>query len=144
MKRIKNYVEFIYCECNCGKTLPKRNKNRGLNRFIQGHSNWTRFGRIKGNNNPNWKGGRIISKDGYIYVKKRDHKFANSGGYCPEHRIVYEEYYKCCLIPWAIIHHIDGDKQNNNINNLKAMKQSDHARIHNPFHSSSTVTTILP
>lgn len=30
-------VEFIYCECKCGKTIPKYDKKHRIRRFIIGH-----------------------------------------------------------------------------------------------------------
>lgn len=34
------------------------------------------------------------------------------------HQWIYENHFKCCLLPYANIHHIDGDKDNNDPQNL--------------------------
>ena len=67
-----------------------------------------------------WKGGRMLKK-GYWLILRRDHRFANSQGYVREHRIIVEDQWNCCLLPWADVHHRDGDKQNNAWYNLWPM-----------------------
>ena len=47
------------------------------------------------------------------------------------HRLIYEDYYGVSLLSFVYIHHIDGNKSNNNINNLQPMYASDHQRMHN-------------
>jgi len=85
---------------------------------------------VKGNN---WKGGIIVDKEGYILERCKDHRFANSAGYVRQHRLVYERYHKCSLLPWAIVHHKDGNRANNDISNLEASTQSKHCGHHNKF-----------
>ena len=46
------------------------------------------------------------------------------------HRLVYEDHHNCTLLPDTDIHHIDGDKLNNDIDNLQAISHSDHSREH--------------
>lgn len=60
----------------------------------------------------------------------RDHPFADRHGYVREHRLVYEEYHKCNLLPWTEIHHIDENPSNNDINNLKAIFHKQHVSLH--------------
>jgi len=48
-----------------------------------------------------------------------------------EHRFVWENYWGYKLKPEEVIHHIDGDKSNNEINNLKYFStKSEHAEFH--------------
>lgn len=114
-----------YCKCGCGTELiPKKWwKPSDYPRYIRGH--W-----IKGEGNPNWKGGKKLDHYGYIQVLMPDHHFANNHGYVREHRLVYEYYNLCCLLPWAVIHHIDGNRSNNDYNNLELITQSKHMSIH--------------
>ena len=114
-----------YCACGCGTELIKKKwwKPSNYPRYIRGH--W-----LKGENNPNWVGGEIPDSYGYILVLKHDHPFANNNGYVRKHRLVYEEYYNCILLPWVVIDHLNGIKTDNRIENLEVKTQSDHMSRH--------------
>lgn len=47
-----------------------------------------------------------------------------------EHRVIAENIVGRPLHEGEIVHHIDGNKHNNNAENLKVMMQSEHMRIH--------------
>lgn len=47
------------------------------------------------------------------------------------HRLIYETFHKCTLFKDATVHHKDGDKLNNRINNLELMSKSEHKKLHN-------------
>lgn len=53
----------------------------------------------------------------YVHVKVEDHPFARKG-YILEHRLVMEKKIGRYLTPVEVVHHLDMDKTNNNINNL--------------------------
>ena len=113
-------VSIGLCKCGCGETTTLfRGKYR---QFISGHNG-------KGEGNGRWKGGEFKDKDGYILVKCPDHPFANFHGYVKKHRLIYEQYYNCCLLPWIEIHHINGIKDDNRIENLLPLSKRDHAII---------------
>lgn len=46
------------------------------------------------------------------------------------HRIIAEQKIGRSLKPGEIVHHIDGNKRNNNPDNLVVMTQSEHCRLH--------------
>ena len=46
------------------------------------------------------------------------------------HRIVAEQKLGRELLPSEIVHHIDGNKRNNDPSNLEVMTQAEHCRIH--------------
>lgn len=72
-----------------------------------------------GSNNPNWKGGRIIDKDGYVLIHFPTHPNADRHGYVREHRLVMEQHIGRYLSSDEVVHHIDDDSQNNVLDNLK-------------------------
>lgn len=47
-----------------------------------------------------------------------------------EHRHVWQEYHKACLLPWGHIHHKNGIRSDNEIGNLEGMSKREHSRIH--------------
>ena len=47
-----------------------------------------------------------------------------------QHRRVVEEFEGRKLTENEVVHHVDGDKTNNGIENLEVMTRSDHARLH--------------
>jgi len=46
------------------------------------------------------------------------------------HRKIYEDYYQICLLPYIEIHHIDGNHENNQIDNLQPVTALEHYEIH--------------
>jgi ribonucleoside-diphosphate reductase alpha chain len=66
----------------------------------------------------------ISENSGYLRVNLRD----GLKGKNHLHRLVAEDILQCKN--GDIVHHIDGDRMNNDISNLKIMPQSEHASIH--------------
>lgn len=78
-----------------------------------------------------WKGGRKKSNKGYILILKKEHPFCPKGGYVFEHRLIMEKKLGRFLKHDEIIHHKNGKKDDNRIENLELMKLSDHTKKHN-------------
>lgn len=80
-----------------------------------------------GSNHPNWKGGKHINKSGYILVVCRNHPFAyKKDKTVLEHRLVMEKNLGRYLTKNEIIHHINGIKNDNRIENLKLVFRKNH------------------
>lgn len=84
-----------------------------------------RAGRISGDKNPSWKGGRRRRSDGYWLVWTPE-------GERLEHRVRMEAHLGRSLRDDEVVHHRDGDKSNNEPSNPQVMSQSEHARHHSP------------
>lgn len=84
----------------------------------------------KGANAHNWKG--KVSHNGYFMLRKPDHPFAKGNGYVFEHRLVIEKKLNRYLLPTEVVHHINGIKTDNRIENLQLMNSnSEHVRGNN-------------
>jgi len=66
----------------------------------------------------------------YQWVHMADHPFANNSGFIRGHKAVWEQYHKATLLPWASVHHKNGIKSDNRIENLEGMTKSQHNSIH--------------
>lgn len=63
-------------------------------------------------------------KDGYKQIK------VSGRGWVPEHRYLVEQSIGRLLEKTEFIHHRNGDPQDNRIENLQIVSQSEHARLH--------------
>lgn len=114
------------CECGCGESIPVINKKDKPARFKNGHNAYLR----KGNNNPNWKGGRRKDNNGYWLLLMPDYFNINRRGYILEHIYFYQEKNKLCMLSWGVVHHIDENVENNMPWNLQGMMRSRHISHH--------------
>jgi hypothetical protein len=78
----------------------------------------------------NWQGGNHYHKTlgrHFITINKRASKRRNI---MYRYRWVMEQHLGRELSPDEVIHHIDGDKTNDDLSNLQLMTQSEHAKLH--------------
>jgi hypothetical protein len=85
----------------------------------------------KGVKCPSWKGGRRLSNYGYVLLHMPEHPNARPDGYILEHRYVMSEYLCRPLDRSEHVHHKDGVKTNNDIDNLELINLGEHTRMHN-------------
>lgn len=83
----------------------------------------------QGEANPRWKGGRYKS-DGRTFIRFESHPYANCKGYILESRLVMEKFIGRYLLPTEHIHHINQQKDDNRIENMQIISNSEHTSIH--------------
>ena len=81
-----------------------------------------------------WKRGYWIALDGYLAKSiSKDHpyrKMASSCGIIKIHRLVMAEHLDRCLLPTEHVHHKNGNKLDNRIENLEGTANSQHIKDH--------------
>ena len=70
-----------------------------------------------------WKGGRYRDRKGYILI---------GNGRIREHRMVMERHLGRKLEKWEQVHHINGNKLDNQLKNLIVMTVNKHSQRHYP------------
>lgn len=134
--RLNRLVHGITCSKECA------NKNKSV--YSSGPGNH-QFG-LKGDKNSSYKGKeitRINNKLTDVMVYDPTHPYCTENLRVKKHRLIVEENYKLfsntyfeeingrvVLKPEIIVHHLDGDHDNNDISNLVPLTKSEHSKLH--------------
>lgn len=90
-----------------------------------------------GSKHHNWKGGKLVSKDGYIYlhislIPEDEHVLVrpmlNNADYVLEHRLIMARQINRSLHVKEIVHHMNGVKNDNRPENLMLCSNSSHKK----------------
>lgn len=83
---------------------------------------------------PSWTGGRSVQR-GYIKIRLFLDDFyipmANHRGYVFEHRLVMAKHLGRCLQKWEVVHHKNGIRDDNRLENLELTTTFAHIKDHN-------------
>ena len=131
-RRLK--VEVVCPDCGRARFVDRRNIDGSLKqgsftgRCHECHS------RLRGESAPAWRGGRHLGSSGrYVYLTvPPNHPFAcmaNCRNEIAEHRLVMAEKLGRPLRQHEHVHHIDGDRTNNDPRNLMVLAGREHLRI---------------
>lgn len=83
-----------------------------------------------GSRNPKWRGGEI-EQDGRVIVYAPGHPYPSCHGtHVLRYRLVMEKHLGRFLLPSEIVHHKNDIPDDDRIENLEVMSQSQHARLH--------------
>ena len=127
----KNKYKTHYCSRKCFAEAKKT--------IMKGEGNH-QYG-IKGSKNASWKKDRKITVYGYAKIRSLNHPFKDCDGFVFEHRLIAEKYLlnednsieingELYLKENYVVHHIDGNKLNNNVDNLEVMTLKEHSSLH--------------
>ena len=94
---------------------------------------------LKGDKAPTWKGGRT-RREGYVLIKLYPDDFfypmaTKDSHYVLEHRLVIAQNIGRCLNGWEIVHHKNGIRNDNRLENLELTM--------NQYHNTHTVEDAL-
>jgi len=108
---------FILCP-SCGKPMFKKSKSKMCRACYKKYA--------VGEQSPAWRGGKRYL-NGYVEVLCHGHHRAHKNGYVMEHIKVWEDFYAKPLPDGWIIHHLNGIKDDNRIENLLAVPRAEHS-----------------
>ena len=126
-------------DCGKGRWILKYQWDRGECKtchpcYLRKHSKLEWWKPHYKEDNARWKGGRFLSKDGYVFIRiYEDNPFfgmvaKGKPGYILEHRLIMAQTLERCLSSKEFVHHKDGNRQNNKIENLELTTNKAHQK----------------
>jgi len=133
------YIYIACPDCGKGKWMKRRDYERGLHLLCPACAikKSPLLGQKGGSEHCQWKGGRIKTPQGYIRVwldpNSELYEMADKQGYVYEHRLVMAQHLGRCLLPSEVVHHINGMRDDNRIENLELFPST---RKHSLFNNA--------
>ena len=91
-----------------------------------------------------WNIQKIVSKGDYNYAVVPEHPKRTKNNYVLEHRVVMENHLGRLLNENEVVHHINGNKKDNRIENLKLLSEKEHKFLHGKKNGYKTVVLKCP
>lgn len=120
----------------CGKEFLGRSRNRTKDHYRHHYCSRPCAQKAhSGENSPHWTGGRTQRPDGYIdlcgpaLVPEAYHSMLRKDGRVMEHRIVMAKSLGRPLEIWEVVHHKDGVRNHNALDNLELHSAHEHNGI---------------
>ena len=93
-----------------------------------------------GSKNYMWAGGIYKDIEGYVHLYMPSHKYADKNGYARQHRVIMERHIGRFLKPDELVHHINGIRNDNRIENLILFPNTS---AHRNFHAENKTKTVI-
>ena len=127
------YVWSACIECNEPRWIRFENGKPKAERCIKCNAHF--YGRNhSGEKSGRWHGGRYVRPDGYVLrrIAKEDffYPMVTKEGQASEHRLVMARSLGRCLASWEQVHHKNGIRDDNRIENLELATQGVHHLEH--------------
>jgi len=132
-------AEEFFCLLCGKKSLKVKGKRNNTEKYYCSKACAAKDGggwaNAKGAKHYGWKGGRVVTKRGYVKIYKPEHPNARQHGrYVFEHRLVLEKHLGRYLEPYEQVHHKNGIKDDNRLENLELITKQPHlGNIECPF-----------
>ena len=106
-------IEFYVVPSMVGKYCSKKCHSKSMEGF-------------RGAEHPQWTGGRVVRKDGYIVVRNPK----NPIKYILEHRLIMSNHIGRELKTNEHVHHKNENKSDNRLDNLELLSHGEHTTLH--------------
>jgi hypothetical protein len=116
IKKIKGSIWLFKCDCGVKKQI---NAYAVVSNITMSCGCYNKE-KSTGDNHPNFKGGKFINEQGYVYVSSR--VLYGKKGF--EHRLIMEKHLGRCLNKNENVHHKNGNRSDNRIENLELWVKS--------------------
>lgn len=128
--KVKSLMIWESCPlCKSTRWIRYQNFKKGIHLLCRSCAKY-------GDRNKNWNGGRSISPNGYILTwLPKDSPFcpmiSEKRGRILEHRLIMAQHLNRCLSEAEIVHHINGIRNDNRIENLELISNKGKHNTHN-------------
>ena len=120
----RGWPNTTYCR-KCAVLISAKNR-----RGKPAHNKGKKYPHLQRHNHPSWHGGRYLAHDGYWMIYTGNRGSNGWSSYRKEHIILIEQMLGRKLTPDEVVHHIDGNKQNNSLTNLWVTNHKGHKTAH--------------